>query len=432
MATRRTHQLTAALLLSMLSTSGWSAGFAISEQSVTGLGRAFAGSAAVAEDASTIFYNPAGLTYLAQPELDVGLHIIDPKSDFSNNGSNIGGILPITGPNDDGGKTALVPNLYYAHKINNRWFAGIGINAPFGLVTEYNDNWVGRYHAIKSDLKTININPSFAFKVTDKWSFGAGINLQKIDLKLTQAVDFGAIFTTPQTADGKVYLSADDWSWGYNLGIMYQPTNATRLALSYRSKISQHLKGTGRFAYPNATIQTLATTLAGFKDGHIEGKVTLPETVSFAFYHQLNTQWAVMADATLTRWNRFSDLTIVSSDSLRLNSSKPEHWRNSMRYGLGVNYQHNNKWTFRGGIAYDESPIATRYRTPRIPGEDRKWVALGATYHYSHHILIDAGYTHIFVKDPKLDDVTPTGYALTGKFNANVDIFSMQLRWLFQ
>ncbi|MDO7597864.1 MAG: outer membrane protein transport protein [Pseudomonadota bacterium] len=444
------------LIASTLSSLSYASGFAIIEQSITGLGRAFAGSAAVADDASTIFFNPAGLTYLSHSEFSTGLNFIKPESDFNNEGSTLPSTLggtAITGNGDNGGKLALVPNLYYAHRLNDRMVAGIGIVAPFGLVTDYDDNWVGRYHAVKSDLKTVNINPSFAFQTTEKLSLGFGINLQYADLELTQAVDFGAAcastavstnpaITTPlkelalecadpQAHDGKAKITADDWSWGYNLGLIFQATDATRIALAYRSKISHHLHGKGTFDIPdNGAVQTVAN-IAGFANGDTDGKVTLPETASFAVHHQINNKWAIMGDASWTRWSRFQDLTINSTDSVRLNSSKEEKWDNNMRYGLGLTYIHNDTWTFRGGIAYDQTPVSDQYRTPRIPDEDRKWLAIGASYKYSDNITLDAGYTHIFVSDPSVNDTDDNGYTLKGNYNASVDILGMQMRWLF-
>tara|TARA_R110002050_G_scaffold71891_3_gene154637 strand:- start:20577 stop:21908 length:1332 start_codon:yes stop_codon:yes gene_type:complete len=430
------------LIASTVSSMSYAAGFAIIEQSVTGLGRAFAGSAAVAEDASTIFFNPAGLSYLSNSEFSTALNFIKPESDFSNDGSSLPAILgssALTGEGDDAGTLGIVPNLYYAHRLNDRMVTGIGISAPFGLVTEYDDNWVGRYHAIKSDLKTININPSFAFQTTEKLSLGFGINLQYVDLELTQAVDFGAVCAAasvgacaaPQAYDGKAKLTADDWSWGYNLGLIYQVTEATRIGLAYRSKISHHLHGKGTFDIPNnAAVQGVAGG-AGFANGDIDGKVTLPESASFALHHQINAKWAIMGDASWTRWSRFQALTINSTDSVRLNSSKEEKWDNNMRYGLGFTYAHNDTWTFRGGIAYDETPVSDQYRTPRIPDQDRKWIAIGASYKYSDNITIDAGYTHLFVDDPSLNDTDSSGYALTGEYDASVDILGLQMRWLF-
>jgi long-chain fatty acid transport protein len=435
-------KLSTFLIAATLSSVSYGAGFAIMEQSVTGLGRAFAGSAAVAEDASTIFFNPAGLTYLSHSEFATGLNFISPESDFSNNGSTLPSALgggPISGNGDNGGKLGIVPNLYYAHRLNDRMVAGIGISAPFGLVTEYDDDWVGRYHAIKSELLTVNINPSFAFQTTEKLSLGFGINLQYAELELTQAVDFAAVCAAtsvtacaaPQSFDGKVNVPADDWSWGYNLGLMYQATEATRIAIAYRSKISHHFRGKGTFDIPdNSAVQTVASA-TGFTDGSVNGHVALPESASFALHHQINDKWAIMGDASWTRWSRFQELTINSVDSARLNSSKEEKWSNNMRYGIGITYLHNDSWTFRSGIAYDETPVSDQYRTPRIPDEDRKWLAVGASYKYSHNIMLDAGYTHIFVSDPTVDDTDDNGYSLKGDYNASVDILGVQMRWIF-
>jgi len=444
MAQYKQIQLTVILIASTFSSLSYGAGFAIQEQSVTGMGRAFAGSAAVADDVSTTFFNPAGLTYLKHSEVAGGLQFIFLKSDFDNNGSSLPGALgggAITGKNDDGGTSAIVPNFYYAHKLTDTTVFGIGVNAPFGLVTEYDDDWVGRYHAIKSDLKTININPSFAFKATDKLSLGFGVNLQYIDLELTQAVDFGAVCAkagapgtacnTPQAFDGKAKLTADDWSWGYNLGLIYQATEATRLGLSYRSKVSHHLTGDGKWTIPdNATVQAVAAG-AGFTNNSISGDVDLPETASFALFHQINDKWALMGDVTWTRWSRFQDLTINSATGNRLNSSKEEKWGNSVRYGLGLNYSYNDKWTFRTGVAYDETPVPDKqHRTARIPDNDRKWLSVGASYKWKENLIIDAAYSHLFISDPKIDETDSNGYNLNGKYEASVDLLGVQMRWL--
>jgi long-chain fatty acid transport protein len=415
-------KLSAVLLLSSASSAAWSAGYAIQEQSITGLGRAFAGSAAVAEDASTIFFNPAGLTYLDRAEMDLGLNYIAPKSNFSDEGSSIAGVIDLNGDDyGDAGKNAVVPNFYYAHPVNDRLALGFGVSAPFGLVTEYDDTWVGRYFAVKSDLLTVNFNPSIAYKATDKLSIGFGVSAQYVDVELTQMADLGAKSGSPQTADGKVKLEADDWGYGYNVGVMYQATEATRLGVAFRSKISHTVKGDGTLKDTNRNV---------IADENIEADVDLPETLSFAIHHDINSKWAIMADATWTKWSRFKELDI-RSDGGALSSTKPEDWENTMRYGLGVAYKHNEKWQFRAGVAYDETPIpSAERRTARIPGNDRKWVALGATYHYSENIILDAGYAHLFIDDPKINETDDNGYNLKGKYEASVDLLGVQLRWL--
>ncbi len=425
MAQHTKLKLSSFLIASSISFISHASGFAIIEQSVTGLGAAFSGSAAIAEDASTIFFNPAGLTNLEHAEINIAAHYIAPQSDFNDAGSRSPFGAALTGDNGgDGAKNAIVPNFYYSHPINKRTVFGLGIGAPFGLVTEYDDAWKGRYHAVKSDLKIININPSLAFKASDKLSLGFGINVQKINLELTQMADLAASSdpALSQTSDGKVQVEAHDWSWGYNLGVTFQATEATRLGLAYRSKISHTLKGDGSIA-SNASGSQVAR-------GAAKGKVSLPESLSLAFHHHVNEQWAVMADASWTRWSRFKELTIRGQGTFP-SSTKPENWSNTMRYGLGVSYLHNDKWTFRSGVAYDETPISDQFRTPRIPGEDRTWLAVGASYNYSKNIVLDAGYTHLFVNDPNISDIDDKGYSLVGDYEASVDILSIQMRWLF-
>lgn len=414
--------ISALIILGSLPQTVSAAGFAIKEQSVTSLGRAFAGSAAVAEDASTIFFNPAGLTYLKRGEIDMGLNYIKPQSEFRNDGSNINNAISLTGGDGgDAGSEAFVPNFYLSHPVNDKVTLGLGVSAPFGLVTEYRDDWVGRYFAVKSEMLTVNFNPTIAIKATDKLSLGFGVSAQYIDVKLTQMADLGARGGFPQTADGKVKLGADDWGYGYNLGLIYQATEATRFGLSFRSKISHTLEGDGTLKDANGN------TLV---DDNVEADVDLPETLSLAIHHQINSKWSVSADATLTRWNRFSELNI-KSDGGQLSSLKPEDWENSMRYGLGLSYQHNDKWQFRTGIAYDETPIpSSERRTARIPGTDRKWVAFGASYQYSDNIVIDAAYAHLFMSDPSINETDDNGYNLRGEYDATVDIVGLQLRWL--
>jgi long-chain fatty acid transport protein len=272
-------------------------------------------------------------------------------------------------------------------------------------------------------MLTVNFNPSIAFKPTDKLSIGFGISAQYIDIELTQMVDLGAApgGPGPQLADGNAKLKADDWGFGFNVGLLYQMTDNTRIGLAYRSKISHTLEGDGKLRDADGNL---------LSKENIEGDLDLPETVSLAINHDINDTWSIMADTTLTRWTRFEEL-VIESDGPFLSAEKTEDWDNSMRYSLGVSYKYSLQWQFRAGIAYDETPISSaERRTARIPGNDRKWVALGATYRYADNIIIDAGYAHLFIDDPKINETDDNGYNLRGSYNASVDLLGLQLRWL--
>lgn len=431
----------------------FSAGFALIEQSVRGLGNAFAGAAATAEDATTVFFNPAGLARLDKGQQAVAaLHVVIPRTEFSDRGSTISPLLggaPLTGGDGgEGGEIGLAPNLYYALRLDNGWAFGLGINAPFGLATEYDEGWQGRYHALRSDLMTININPSVAYKVNDHLSLGVGVSAQYVEAELTNAIDFGSIALaqfgvgTPQGSDGKVELEADDWGFGYNLGVLCEFTENSRVGLAYRSRIDYTVEGDADFLVP-ATITGVPAIDGGlaatFAATDVEADVTLPDSASLSFYHRFNPQWAVMADVTWTNWSVFDELRVEfdpNANGITLSDNvTTENWKDNWRYSLGVTCNPNEKLTLRAGLAYDETPIPdAEHRTPRIPGEDRFWTAVGLGYQFNDRASLDVGYAHLFVSDSEIrkDAGNPAGEdffrgSLRGEFENTVDIASVQL-----
>jgi long-chain fatty acid transport protein len=421
----------------MVSGSAFGAGFALVEQSVSGLGNAYSGGAASAEDATTIFFNPAGMTRLNSNQFIMGAHVVIPTVEFHNEGSTHVSGAPLTGDNGgDAGVTKLIPNFYYSRKLSDRFAVGLGINAPFGLATEYDDDWVGRYHAIESDLMSININPAIAYKVTDKLSIGAGVSAQYIDVKLTNAVDFGTIGffagvpgLLPQANDGSVELEGNSWGFGFNLGLLYEFTKNTRVGVAYRSAIDQDLDGEADFKKVPAALRPT------FRDDDVSADITFPDSLSVSFFHQFNPQWMVMADFTWTDWRHFKDLVVEFDDNLPP-SITTENWQDSYRTSVGVTYVPNDTWKFRAGTAYDTSAVEDKeHRTPRIPDSDRLWAALGFGYQVSKAVSLDMGYAHLFINDPEIDK-SATGEdqlrgALKGTFDADIDIISAQLNITF-
>ncbi len=438
-----------ATLLTITASQSTAAGFALIEQSVSGLGNAYAGAAASAEDASTVFFNPAGLMYLKGNQLVAGGHIIMPSVEFSGSATNALGAPVNGGDGGDAGNTALIPNLYYSRKLPNDFVFGLGINAPFGLKTEYDANWVGRYHAIESELKTININPTIAYKAAPDLSVGVGVNVQYIEATLSQAINqtsscVGVVLSQNPgmdaatavaacggllavTSDARGEIEGDDWSFGYNFGLMYDVASGTRLGFAYRSKIKQELEGDASFT--NA--DSFFTGIGVFIPTSVTADVTLPESASLSLYHDINSQWALLADATWTHWSRFQELR-VDYASVQPDSVTVEDWNDSMRYSVGLNYRHNSAWLLRTGIAFDEEPIPDdAHRTPRIPGNDRTWLAFGANYQYSPAVSFDVGYAHLFVDDTRINHTSTTAGNITGEYDNTVDILSAQVNWTF-
>ncbi len=440
-------QLASAGILTLLAPGVMAAGFALIEQSASQMGNAFAGGAAIANDASTIYFNPAGMTRLPKQVVG-GIHLVATAADFSGSATTPA-TTPVTtgGDGGDSGGLGVIPNFYFTLPVNNSTVLGLGIGVPYGLATEYDDDWVGRYHGVKSEVTTININPSIAFKATNTLSVGIGVSLQYIEAELSQAIDQGSLCVpilaqlqaagvpgadplncaglVPEGADGFAEVKGDDWAGGFNFGVLYEPNSNTRVGASYRSQVKQQLIGDGKFSNTIAQIAPFGI----FVDSDISAGVTLPQTASLSVYHDLDSQWSVMADATWTGWSSFDELRI-EYDSNQPDTVVDESWNDSMRYAVGVDYRHNNQWTFRGGLAFDESPIPNdEKRTARIPGEDRTWVSVGFGYQMSQTLGIDVGYSHLFVKDPKVNSGEATTGTITGDYDAAVNILSAQLVW---
>jgi long-chain fatty acid transport protein len=444
---QRLMRLPVAAALAAMASGASGAGFQLMEQNASGLGNAYAGQGASAQDASTIFFNPAGMTYLPGKNVVGAINAIRPSSKFSNTTSTLAPLQTSLGGNGgDAGDWAFVPNAYFSWQLNPQLFVGLGLNAPFGLKTEYDAAWVGRFHAIESELKTININPSIAFRVNSVVSVGAGVSYQKADATLTNAVNYsaaafgaggaallGAIGGAGQ--EGVAKVQGDDWAWGYNFGAMFDVSPGTRLGVAYRSSTSYKISGTVAFSNRPALLA------GGLPDGPVTADITLPAIASVNLFHKINPQWELLADLSWTEWSRLKTLNIVRSTGALL-ATTPLNWRDTWRVGVGANYNINNAWTLRVGTAYDQSPVPDADRTPRIPDQDRVWLAIGAQYRLSKQAAIDFGYAHLFVKDGSVNlcnaaqaAANPAACAgknnLVGNFQNDVNILSAQLRYTF-
>jgi len=431
-------QLVLGMVLAGCSTGVFAGGFAIVEQSVTGLGGAFSGVSAAAEDISMIYFNPATLAKFKGRQVAVAAHYIMPNAEFQSSGLSTRPGGPLMG-NDggNGGVDAVVPNFYYGMDLAEGLRFGLGITAPFGLATDYKNGWEGRYHALESELMTVNINPIISWKADEKFSFGFGLSAQYMEVKLTNAVDTGlALGAAGSTRfDSEAEVKGDDWGWGWNFGVLYEPVPGTRLGLAYRSSIKHDLDGKAKFKPLSAgaagilsAIQQGTGTLV---DTDAKAAIDLPETVSLGLYHDMSDRLALTGDVTWTRWERFKELR-VDFASAQPDSVKVENWENTIRVSLGVIYKYSPALTLRTGVAYDEEPIPNAaHRTPRIPGNDRKWIAFGGSYKANEQLTIDVGYAHLFVNDSKINDADTTGHTLVGEYEADVDILSAQARWDF-
>lgn len=422
-------------------------GFQITEICAQCQGVRNAGAAASAETASVVFFNPAGMTRLQGSQVDANVHLIVPTFEFEDAGSTnaIGG-APQGNRDEDGGRSAVVPTFFYTQEIDERWSVGLGTFTPYGLLTEYNNDWIGRYNAIRSELVSLNFNPAVAFKVNDKFSIGVGLNAIYVDVTLTNALDFGTLAflagvpgVTPSTRlfDGRQKLVGDDWGYGWNMGLLYEFSPRTRFGLAFRSDINTTLRGEVRVR-GNERLAAINPAF-GSRQRDAKADFTVPGTFSFGVFHEVTERWAVMAGATWTHWSTFDEIRVEFDDG-GADAVQPENYDNAMRWAIGTQYKLDEHWTLRAGFEYDESPVDNSDRTPRIPDQDRYWLAFGVGYNYSESFQFDFAYTHIFVPDYSIDDTevttgalagVPVGSTLEGDYEAAADIFSLQVTWRF-
>lgn len=416
-----------ALLAGAYGNGAHAAGFQLLEQNASGLGNAYAGSAANPENASTIYFNPAGMTYLPGGNVSAGASAVKPSFKFRDNGNSrnpgvLGGGVPTGGNGGDAGNLGVVPNAYLSWQLAEKWWVGVGMGAPFGLMTEYDSGWVGQYHSNKFEITTVNINPSVAYKVSDQLSLGVGVNWQRIDAEYAKKTVVPLAPGLFSNGDARLKMHGDAWGW--NAGIMLQPTEATRIGVSYRSTMKQTAKGNtdiNDIALPGG-----ATTAASYA---AEASVTLPDSLIFSVSHQLNPQWELLGDISWTGWSSLKSLNIENrggpTDSL------PLDFRDTWRVALGANYQFAAQWKWKFGVAFDQSPVHRASDRPTsLPDTDRWWFSTGVQYQATKNITVDLGYTYLYLRDTDID--TTSGNALTkgrvaGSYDSKGNILGLQV-----
>ncbi|MGB0712188.1 MAG: OmpP1/FadL family transporter [Gammaproteobacteria bacterium] len=442
------------LVVSSVTGSAHGAGFYIAEQSASGLGQAFAGEVAQARDASTVNSNPAGLTEFTDGvQVAVVGHVIAPSAEFSNNGSQLNQALTIVptalgGANAENDPPAGIPNFYASIPVTDSLVAGFGVTVPFGLSTKYDEQWVGRYHAVDNEIKTFNYNLALGWKVNKQWSVGAGINYQTFEVSLGNKVDSFAACAAAATAlgvpvvascgglggagvaanDTSLTITGEDENWGLNLGLTYAPTDATRIGLSWRQGVEHDLGGEARFERSAGCAgNAFCAGVTGNND--VRAELELPDVYSIGVVTEVMPKVRLSADASFYTWSDVQQIEIEFVGAANRNRTLDLQWNDTYRVGVGVEYDYRDDLTLRAGWAFDESPVENAaLQTARLPDENRYWFSLGATWRVSPSFSIDAGYTHIEFDDIDINNASPltSNHTLTGSYDATVDIVSLQ------
>ncbi|MBG0669061.1 long-chain fatty acid transporter FadL [Enterobacter roggenkampii] len=397
-----------AVAVALVSTSAWSAGFQLNEFSSSGLGRAYSGEGAIADDAGNASRNPALIMMFDRPTFSAGAIFVDPGVDITGR-SPTGASLN----SDNIAPTAWVPNLHFVAPINDQFGWGASVTSNYGLATEFSDNYAAGAFGGKTDLETLNLNLSGAYRLDNHWSFGVGFDAVYAKAKIERyAGDLGKVVAGSGAlppalarqvagipADTQIaYLKGDEWGFGWNAGILYELDKNNRYGFTYRSEVKIDFDGDYKSSLPSAYNQILGNFgLPMGTNGSTTGgslSLHLPEMWELSGYNKVAPQWAIHYSLTYTSWSQFQELKATNSKGDTL-FYKDESFRDAYRIALGTTYYMDDNWTFRTGIAFDDSPVPADKRSISIPDQDRFWLSAGATYAFNKDASIDAGISYM-------------------------------------
>lgn len=443
-----------------ISTQASASAFQLWEQDAASIGNYHAGYAAEANDASTAWYNPAGIPRIQNQQVVAGAVAI--ASDFKYKGS-VGvtettfQFTPFPAPvpttvtfnnvTAQGGAFAIVPNLHYVAPISDWIGFGFSIDAPFGLKTNYGDNTPMRYAATETSIRVVDISPSLGMRITDKASIGAGFDIQTAEAKFNSVAGlvepFGDV-VLPEY-DSTSTNRATNTGYGFHLGFLYELTPCTRMGISYHSQVVHHFSGSSKFEGPIAELAGAEVPFVS--SSRATTNVTLPPYTTLSLFNKVSPNWAVMGSLTYTQWDTFKTLTLngvsgvidgvppqLVEVSNNIQVSIPEHYRNAWNLALGANYYPTDNITLRSGIGYDQSPVTDTYRNVQLPDNDRYVIALGGHFKATKNIGLDVGWTHFFMNStssihPPAQVNGAETVTTSGRVHGGADVLSGGVTW---
>ena len=415
----RSHsvKLVPALLLIACCGAVSASSFQLMEQNASGMGNAYAGSAAATDNASTIYFNPAGMTQLQDREVSAGVAAIGPSFKFHNQGSRVGA-FSTAGDGGDAGGWAALPNGYLSWALNKDVYIGVGFGAPFGLKTEYDNPWIGAAQSTMFEVKTYNVNPSLAYRLNDQVSLGVGVNWQRVEADYQRQAT-----VTPTGSVTPVKLELDDNAWGWNVGALFTLSPATKVGLSYRSAIQYHTRG------------TLNVNHGGAGSVDASADLKMPDTFILSAAQKLSDKWEILGDVSWTGWSSIPKVDIMRSTGT-LAQTLDTDFRDTWRVALGSSYQYTESWKLKIGLAYDQTPVKDEStRLVSLPDNDRVWLSFGTQWVVDKASKLDLGMTYIYIRDSKIDNdqsAAPNYRGrVTGDYSGDILIFGAQYSMAF-
>ena len=412
--------------------------FFLEEQSVTGSGRALAGQSALADDASALFYNPANVAGKPWAQVTLGTYTALTWADLDDAGSatatpGSGGSPVVTHGGDGGNPFAptILGGLAMSMPLpDERSWVGLGVSVPFGIDSDYGDEWFGRYSTTRTELIVADVSPTAGIALTDTLTVGASLIFRYARGKLESALPDPLAPGGPSPAtDGAFSVEGDDWDLAYALGLRWEPRPGTTLGLAYRSGTRADLDGHARFSGLNGPLAA--------RNGRISAstQLRLPSIALLGIAHQLTPRWMLMAQVNRFEWSDFDVVQIDLADGTRIDNVQGYH--DTWSVSVGTEYRYSERLTLRAGAEIDKSPVDDRLRPARTPDDDRLRVAAGFTYALRDNLKIDFAYVHVFVEDSDLDrtDAVFAGTPVVSsvrthaRTEARSDLFGLSLRY---
>lgn len=416
------------------------AAFMLQENSPAQQGTAFAGTVAHPTDASTVFYNPAGMTELDGAQAQINATVIVPHMDFTNTGSTVStpasGGLPVASGGGNGKSPfdpVVVPSMYAAIPfMDGAVWAGLGISTPFGLKDDYGAEWVGRYDSTKSNLVVMDVAPSIAVRVMDNLSIGAGVNIQRAEANLQSAIPDPTDAAPDAGTDGHATLDGNGLAVGYNVGILYKPTKDLRIGAQYRGKVDNELDG-------HLTTQAPIGVGGAVTRRAAKADLKLPDQATIGFAYDVNDAWTVMARGSWFGWSNFDEIRVKFDDG-GADQVTTTAYDDSYGFAVGAEWRHRPELTLRAGFQYDETPTVDLWRSTSVPDSDRYWLSFGGTYMVMENFMFDFAATHMFLDNNRINlsgtsqkNFAAIGSTATvqGKIEPSANIFAFSAKYKF-
>jgi long-chain fatty acid transport protein len=409
-----------------MSTASSAAGFYLHEHSANGLGRAFAGQAAMAENATVLYSNPAAISAFKHRELSIFASHVDPGIDVTGEVTlnSASGSINVDASQSDISDSEVIPAAFYVQPINETWTVGLGLLANFGLSSDFDEDYNALHFGDRAEITVLNINPSLAYRYSEHLSIGVGVSFSHAEAELGTSVPtlVSNAINNLVPAQAKIaQMEGDDWGYGWNIGVFWQPSQSTNIGLSYRSKVNFELEG-----------DLSSDIVAQYNQTGILN-LDLPAMAELAIDQRITDNWSVQSSINWFGWSSFDVLEAELADNSTLLIGE-EGFENNWKYSLGTTFELSPDWTLRGGYAYDQGAATDEHRSLNIPDTDRQWYSIGASYQFSDSSSIDLAWLKVKGKEASLSEYTsvgPLSSSLSASQKSSANIFSAQINFRF-